>query len=263
MLAVIVAGVGISAAMLRYLHQDRITHEEGGSANRELTQAASIATLDAARGNLASGPTAGASGGEPITPDADRAEARAQAESQAPVTLTVEDNVSTLAVQSATVEEVLDALGATLNIEIIDLRPSDAREADAEQADRLSFSFSGTADAMVRFVMDQYGYSYAISYRAPEVASQPETVTKLFVYGPGETAEPDGPAAGTNAGAGKEAQASAAAGAAGDLAAEPKPTVAEVLRSRALHAGQAVPRSADVPSASGKPPVVANAGGNS
>ena len=263
MLAAIVAGLGISAALLRYLQQDRITHEGGGSANRERTQAASIATLDAVRGNLANRPAAGASGGESITLDADRAEARAEPESQAPVTLTVEDAVSTLVVQSATVEEVLDALGATLNIEIIDLRPSDARKADAEQADRLSFSFSGTADAMVRFVMDQYGYSYAISYRAREVASQPETVAKLFVYGSGEEAEPDELAAGTDAGAGKEAQVSAApASAAGGLTAEPKPTVAEVLRSRALHAGQAVPRSADVPSAGGRPPEVSSAGGN-
>ena len=258
-LAVIIAAVGVSAGVLKYLYQDRTAQGEAENGNPDMAQASPDAKPDAMHRSPDTAPvnaTLAQSGNDSITPDAGPTRTEGDADTPAPVSLAVENAISTIAVQSATVEEVLEALREGFAIEIIDLRSTNALDAEDEQPRRLSFSFSGTVDETLRFVMEQFEYSYAISYQAPKVNSDQPSIAKLFVYGSPQTTETDEvDAAVTGRTGAAEPPTSAAAG----LRVEEKPTVAEVLRSRALHSGQTLPRTTGVQGGTGKPGVVPSA----
>ena len=262
-LAAVVAGLGIFAGVLAYLYQDRSAQGEAGTGSPDTMQASPGETPDALQqfpATVPVGETLAESGDDSVAPASGAADTQVDAGSQAPVSLVVENSISSIAARSATVEQVLDALRGGLAIEIIDLRPADASDAEEEQPSRLSFSFSGTVDETLRFVMGQYGYNYAIAYRAPEVTSDPPSVAKLFLYGYPQAAEPGDLAAGVDATVTDRADAAESQpGAAPGEPVEPKPTVAEVLRSRALHSGQTLPRTTGVQDGSTQPGVVSAA----
>jgi hypothetical protein len=262
-LAAVVAGLGVSAGVLTYLYQDRSAQGEAGTGSPDTTQASPGATPDAIQQSPATEPagaTLAESGDDSVTPASGRADTRVDADTQGPVSLVVENSLSSIAARSATVEQVIEALRGGLAIEIIDLRSADASDAEDEQPRRLSFSFSGTVDETLRFVMGQYGYNYAITYRAPEVTSEPPSVAKLFLYGSPQAAEPGDLAAGVDTTVTDRADAAdSKTGVAAGEPLEPKPTVAEVLRSRALHSGQTLPRATGVQGGSAIPGAVSPA----
>ncbi len=261
-LAAVIAGLGVSAGVLTYLYQDRSAQGEAGTGSPDTTQASPGATPDALQqfpATVPAGTTLGESGDDSVTPASGRADTQVDADTQAPVSLVVENSVSSIAARSATVEQVIEALRGGLAIEIIDLRSTDASDAEDEQPRRLSFSFSGTVDETLRFVMGQYGYNYAITYRAPEVTSDPPSVAKLFLYGSPQAAEPGDLAAGVDATVTDRADAAESKTGAAAEPVEPKPTVAEVLRSRALHSGQTLPRTTGVQGGSAIPGAVSPA----
>lgn len=157
-----------------------------------------------------------------------------------------------LSVRGATLDEVLEAFERDLGIDVVDLRPDDGPEPIGGKTKALSFSFSGDLDNLVRFVMNQYGYNYAISYYPVERSAEPSTTVKLFVYGSklSKAAESVAEQAGERADEGAESTTGGAAGNTG--AVQEKANIADVLRSRALSASQ-MQRPAPAPTGTSTP----------